>query len=370
MDEKNVASLPQSGNPMSYSVVNSSDPNITNDSTSGQKETIAIKIVALWLFLVGFIGLLIALGAAIAGFMAFLNTRSWDSFYPVANTLFIIGEAIGIGFMAIMAFKIRSGLHKLEHYAYQSAFIFFLSVAIGSMVTTLITLVITKQFSEAIFGMVGVFINGLFLFLLRSQQRLFTAEEISSSIRTKTIIALVIIFLFLPLGLYVQTTAKTYTEDQLKKLDSELQKQHQKYLDDYSKMNKPSISPTSVPTTQPTPQATPIYSPAGTNNGSLQTSGSTDYSRLLTSATDPCPVTLVNGMCNLPHCSYSYPNDIYTKGKVILDKSFEANGQKAGEYFDECKGTNQVDEKLCNGGNYSEAIYNCAKGCINGACIK
>lgn len=96
-----------------------------------------------------------------------------------------------------------------------------------------------------------------------------------------------------------------------------------------------------------------------------------------TSTSESCPTALQNGMCNLPNCSYSYPNDIYTRGKIIVGDAFRIKyGRPSGTFYDACTEDNtQVIEQVCSAtteGNYGEggAIYDCPLGCRDGACIE
>lgn len=97
---------------------------------------------------------------------------------------------------------------------------------------------------------------------------------------------------------------------------------------------------------------------------------------LLTSSTRACPTELVDGVCKLNNCEYSYPNNIYTKGFVIVGDYYKGIGQPTGTFYDECTSNNkQVAEVVCSGNpndpyNMSKAVYNCPKGCANGACIE
>lgn len=89
-----------------------------------------------------------------------------------------------------------------------------------------------------------------------------------------------------------------------------------------------------------------------------------------------CPTTLVNGECQLNNCSYTYPNDIYTKGKVTVGDYYRSIGQVSGTFYDECTPDGkQVVKMECSGNpkdpyNLGKAVYNCPKGCANGICLR
>ncbi|MCA9381917.1 hypothetical protein KC660_00740 [Candidatus Dojkabacteria bacterium] len=91
-----------------------------------------------------------------------------------------------------------------------------------------------------------------------------------------------------------------------------------------------------------------------------------------------CKGTWQNGVCILQTCVDSdvneKPEDIYIKGTVTYtDDSGVSN-----EVSDECSGSkNQVNEMWCyespsGTGNYvpGKMVYDCANGCLDGACIK
>lgn len=101
------------------------------------------------------------------------------------------------------------------------------------------------------------------------------------------------------------------------------------------------------------------------------------YQSMMIGSAKPCPYPLKDGMCELPNCSYSYPNDIYKKGKIVVGDAFKKYGRPSGTFNDECTNNNtQVKEATCVAtveGNYGEsagAAYNCPKGCLDGVCIE
>jgi len=91
-----------------------------------------------------------------------------------------------------------------------------------------------------------------------------------------------------------------------------------------------------------------------------------------------CSGTWQNGICVKSTCVDSdvneKPDDIYVKGTVTYTKE---NGIE-NVVNDECTGSNeQVNEMWCyespaGSGNYVQGkmIYNCPKGCLDGACTK
>ncbi|MBF0102734.1 MAG: hypothetical protein HQK77_17675 [Desulfobacterales bacterium] len=93
-----------------------------------------------------------------------------------------------------------------------------------------------------------------------------------------------------------------------------------------------------------------------------------------------CPNPIVDGMCQLNNCSYSYPNTIYLKGKAIVGKYYDNpdsnTGISSGTYYDECTfDGKQVKEVQCYGDLYAPrtlgyATYDCPKGCSEGVCIQ
>jgi len=89
-----------------------------------------------------------------------------------------------------------------------------------------------------------------------------------------------------------------------------------------------------------------------------------------------CPTALVNGECQLNNCSYTYPSDIYTKGKVVVGDYYRNIGQATGTFYDECTPNGkQVVKMECSGNpkdpyNLGKANYNCPNGCANGACLR
>lgn len=89
-----------------------------------------------------------------------------------------------------------------------------------------------------------------------------------------------------------------------------------------------------------------------------------------------CPTALVNGECQLNNCSYTYPSDIYTKGKVVVGDYYRDIGQVTGTFYDECTPDGKQVVKIgCSGNpkdpyNLGKATYNCLNGCVNGACLR
>lgn len=91
-----------------------------------------------------------------------------------------------------------------------------------------------------------------------------------------------------------------------------------------------------------------------------------------------CKGTWNNGVCLMKTCVDSdvneKPNDIYIKGKVTY-----TNEQGVSTVVnDECTGSNlQLHELWCyempeGSGNYvqGDMVYDCPRGCLDGACIK
>jgi hypothetical protein len=85
-----------------------------------------------------------------------------------------------------------------------------------------------------------------------------------------------------------------------------------------------------------------------------------------------CPTPLINGFCQLSNCSYSYPNDLFTVGKVMLGNYYD---QTENTYYDTCTlDKKQVNEVQCYGNsndpyNLGYATYNCLNGCSEGRCL-
>jgi hypothetical protein len=91
-----------------------------------------------------------------------------------------------------------------------------------------------------------------------------------------------------------------------------------------------------------------------------------------------CKGAWKDGVCMISTCIDSdvneKPNDIYIKGSVTYT---DQNGI-ATTVYDECSGTNlQVNELWCyespkGSGNYVQGrmVYDCPKGCLDGACLK
>ena len=91
-----------------------------------------------------------------------------------------------------------------------------------------------------------------------------------------------------------------------------------------------------------------------------------------------CKGNWKDGVCIMASCVDSdvneKPNDIYIKGSVTYS---DQNGI-ATTVYDECSGTNQqVNELWCyespkGSGNYVQGrmVYDCPKGCLDGACLK
>lgn len=100
------------------------------------------------------------------------------------------------------------------------------------------------------------------------------------------------------------------------------------------------------------------------------------YPKKSISATKPCPTGLQNGLCVLPNCSYTYPNDIYTPGHLIVGTKYKPDAKEPGYYYDECTPDNrQVKEMVCTPTTESDFVassadFVCPNGCSNGACIE
>lgn len=173
-----------------------------------------IKIVALWLFIVGFVGILLSLFSMIGALLLFqlLATGSFFLLINIASSFII---SIILIFLSILLFKIRSGLNKLEFEAYQAALLFFASIEVASLLSIPFFYLLLKQSEVLIFAPIGLVVNGVFLYLLYSQKSLFI-NNTARSVKRKTIVALILLFLAIPFSIYAQSLTKNLQEKQMK----------------------------------------------------------------------------------------------------------------------------------------------------------
>lgn len=212
------AGLKQVSSSQKTVIPNSSIP---SKPSPARQETTKIKIVALWFVLVGLAGILLALGL-LAGGILVLSQSSPDSPYLILQLIYFFVGASVFTFSALLLLKISSLIHKLETVGYQSAFIFLSAIAFGSLVTAPIFFFIERQLPTVIFGLFSFGINSLLLYLLRSEKQRFTAVTINQSPKIKTMAAVILLFLTIPLGIFLQVSAKTFEERQMKETLREL----------------------------------------------------------------------------------------------------------------------------------------------------
>lgn len=183
-------------------------------------ETAKTKLIALWFIVVSLISVLVVIITAMLSMnLVFHNVLPDDVMFI---SLFLYGSMILVfSYLCVLAYKISSSVHRLEIQAYQSARLLFLVNIVGSGISIGVSIIFRVGLPGMLSALISIAVNGLLLFILTSEKRLFTREG-KKSLWNMSVLAVIFLVCISLAGIYIQTLTRQRTEAAVKELDKKI----------------------------------------------------------------------------------------------------------------------------------------------------
>lgn len=183
-------------------------------------ESFRTKLIALWFVVSTLLSALVALAAIIIAALT-LSSGSLPDTMMLLTLGMYASIIVTFVYLALVSYKISSGIHRLEIPAYGSAQLLILFNIAGSIIGIAIALFMKAGNLSLIPSLVSIAINGVLLYILRSERTLFIRE--GSTLLWKMTVGAVVLLVIMTLGsVGIQWKMKQQAEADLKAFSKEL----------------------------------------------------------------------------------------------------------------------------------------------------
>ncbi|MEN9327246.1 MAG: hypothetical protein RI947_54 [Candidatus Parcubacteria bacterium] len=183
-------------------------------------ESTKTKLLALWFIIVSLVSILVVVGTL----LLVMNTISY-SVLPddvMFVSLFLYGSMIVVfGYICVLGYKVSAAIHRLEFQAYRSARLLFLVNIVGSSINILLSIILKLGSVGIVTSLSSVIVNGILLYLLSSERRLFTKEG-KQSLWKMSVAGVALLVVVSVTGLYLQVLTHQRKESAIRELDQKI----------------------------------------------------------------------------------------------------------------------------------------------------
>lgn len=183
-------------------------------------ESFRTKLIALWFVVSTLLSALVALAAIIIAALTISSGSLPDTMMLLTFGMYT-SIIVTFVYLALVSYKISSGIHRLEIAAYRSAHLLILFNIAGSTLGIAAALLLKAGTLSLIPSLVSIAINGTLLYILRSERTLFIRE--GSTLLWKMTVGAVVLLVIMTLGsVGIQWKMKQQAEADLKDFSKEL----------------------------------------------------------------------------------------------------------------------------------------------------